>query len=182
MPLGDWATWVQSAATVGALAAAVVAALVAQKVYKIESDRDERAAGERRARAEAERQAQADKVAAWYTTWNPQPRVATSSIVGGAVVKNSSDLPVFDVRVAFWAPPEDPTSGKPPAHALDARLIRAVPPRGEVKTDDELFSWNGLIGSVGNDDPYIASIEFRDAAGIRWRRDIYGKLAELEKE
>lgn len=182
MPLGDWATWVQSAATVGALVAAIVAAVVAQKVYNIESERDERTAEERRVRFEAERRGQADKIAAWYA-WLPQhhsgnPGIDFRTPFGwSAFVRNASDLPIYDVDVEFYYVVPDAPDGNVPGRRGTIDRIPVLPPQDEVAK----IAPSEMLDQVAAEaqDNHAVAIEFRDATGTRWRRDIYGKLTEV---
>jgi hypothetical protein len=172
MPLGDWATWVQSIVTVGALVAAVIAAIEARRVYERESARDERAAEDRRARAEANRRAQADKVAGWYGLYTPAVEGAVTTehptYEWCAFVKNGSDLPIYDVDIAyFFVVPGAPPGNSPGLRSISERIL-VVPPQ-------EMLRQSG----PENQPNYAVAIKFRDTAGVRWSRDINGELAEL---
>lgn len=182
MPLGDWATWVQSIATVGALIAAVVAAVVAHRVYGLESERDERAAEERRVRAKAERRAQADQVAGWFA-WlaqdaDTEPRLGWRRPWGwSAFLRNASDLPIYDIIIDFYYVVPDAADGNIPGRRASSDRIPVLPPQNEFY----MAADRDMLERVAAEDQanHAVAIEFRDAAGIRWRRDIHGKLTEL---
>lgn len=103
---GDVPTWVAAVTSLLALLAAAFAGLVAYAVLDVELGRDRVAAAERAERREAEQRAQAGKVAAWYATWDgeapfgplaPPPSLQANQVYG-AVIRNGSELPVYEIR------------------------------------------------------------------------------------
>jgi hypothetical protein len=170
---GDAPTWINIVVTAIALCAAIRGARTAQKVYEIESQRDEVAADERRARSGAERRTQADKVAAWCTQWEVPLTPSGQQFEYGAIIKNASDLPIYDITVEFCYIRQ--TAGGVSSRR-SAYPIPVIPPQETERAGaDELMGRStDQLGHVN----YAVAIEFRDTAGIRWRRDIHGKLAE----
>lgn len=174
MNWGDVPTWLGALVTAAALIAAF-------KVYKIESDRDARAATERREQFQAERRAQADKVAAWYAYFRPQyssaPMTAFREQGWAAFIRNASDLPIYDVEIDFYYVIPNAPPGNVPSRRGSSDQIPVVPPQEEtyIKTP------SGVLDQVDAESKanHSVAIEFRDTAGARWRRDIYGKLTEL---
>src|SRR5580700_10858638 len=67
---GDIGTWVLAVTTLLAFLAAAVAALVAYQLLSVELARDQVAADGRAEQREADQRAQADKIAAWYRSWD----------------------------------------------------------------------------------------------------------------
>lgn len=196
---GDVPTWV-------GVFAAIAAGVVGVFLYRIESKRDQRAEDDRRLaaedrraaaedrrraeedrRAEIEdaRRAQADKVAAWFGSVEEASR-ARARMPGyftrryGVYIRNASDLPIYDVRVEFYYVQDrtDGTSAWDPRHrGSSVEKLRAIPPQGT-----EFVDMPEAIRSQVDDISeamYMAGIEFRDAAGNRWKRDPRGQLQEL---
>lgn len=173
-----------------ALRAAIRAAKAAQGSLDVAEEglRAERARDQARDKVE-ERAFQADWVAAWLY-FKPKdaflPGIAFSAIPRPAVVallRNRSPLPVYDVKVLFYAegvivgegerpilPPEDegldvPHSARdavtPPAPESDGDAGKPKTPRPEYRR-------------------LRVGIEFTDTARRRWRRDQYGLLTRVE--
>jgi hypothetical protein len=181
---GDVPTW---AAAVFALIAGLIAwrafvvsqraYRVAHQIYQIESERDERAAEERRERDKAERRAQADKVATWLG--RAAPATGVEPRVVGANIKNASDLPVYDVAVSFCHSPAENSNEQrlwnPRNTRTDAFMV--IPPH---ETVFEVFPPSAIQDAGGLEErEWTVTIRFRDAAGVRWERDPYGKLTEV---
>jgi hypothetical protein len=194
---GDVPTWVGAITTILAFAAAVVAAKIARDLYRVESKRDQRAEDDRAAaaedrrlaaedrrraeedrlaRIESERRAQADKIAAWFTLAQTDE---FEQGVPGAFVRNASDLPVFDIMPDFVKA----YMGEPSPNAMNTFCggINVLPPHEtkfvelDVSDDNEFHD----AGEHLKDSMYMVEIEFRDAAGIRWRRNADGSLTEV---
>jgi hypothetical protein len=145
--------WIAALATVGAFIAAFVAVRHSWALLRLERTR--------RAEAEqaAERAVQADGIAAWMTP------------SGETHVRNSSDLPVYDVAVA-WVDGADQRGIElgtwPPDHEQTVQFPFTAGVR------------NGLTGEIGHyEDPrrYRVLVRFRDTAGRTWQRDQFGVLA-----
>lgn len=169
---GSIAEWVAASASIGALAAAIVAAVIAKKLHGIESGRDE-------ARAWRDKTAQAVKVAAWSCaeiepgTSNPRSY--------GMVIKNASDSVIFDVSVE--------SSGKGPFSNMPPMQLHVVPP-GEYFVEHDpksQYRWrfaraitesaNEIRPVTKSPDIVVRSLQFRDSANNRWRRDESGALS-----
>lgn len=95
---GDVPTWVSAAGTVMALIFAAVAAVMAKRVYTIESRRDQQNEIDRRERDEQKRAEQASRVSAWYAA----EKAESGELTWGAVIRNASELPVYDVNVEYY--------------------------------------------------------------------------------
>ena len=124
--------------------------------------------------AAEQRRKQAARVTAWLT--RQEDAVPRS---WGALVRNASDEPVFDVRVFFHhmrekegggyqavsqggPPPRETTAVLPPVEDRFVVIPEAV---------------RAMFGSITIDDrTCAASVEFTDAAGNRWERDPRGAL------
>lgn len=163
--MAEWATAVVAA---GALAAAVVAARVSWRVLQIELDRD----SERR--EVAERAAQADSVAAWATTVDHEFAELTVPRSLGAVVRNASSLPVYNLVVTFIGP--DGTDRAritvpvfPPG---EDQFHCPIEPRRPERQDDEVPVYAESFSE------FAVALTFRDTAGRTWVRDQHGQLAK----
>jgi hypothetical protein len=182
------------------VAAAVVAGIAAFLLYAVESRRDRlaeedrrlaaedrRLAAEDRRRAEEDRlaqiedahRAQADKVAAWYGSYDQRPGAPAMAVlpVYGALIRNASDLPIYDVRVIFYFVHHLQTGSsewEPIERGRASEDLRVIPP------DQTEFMRipDGILWQVDNldqgRDNFVVGIEFRDAAGNRWKRDARG--------
>jgi hypothetical protein len=172
-PMG-WGTFFEglsALATVGALIAAIGAGKQAKRLFQIESSRDEQA-------QRADRRRQAARISAWAAM---RIEVGGKPIYG-VVVRNSSDDPVYDVRVA--------------CHGFTterAPQLRCVPP-GEYfvanvdirKPDGKFFRWDyakpvaeirdPVRPFTASDNRGIDELSFRDNAGAPWRRAARGEL------
>lgn len=175
---GDVPTWC-------GFVAAVVAGTIALGLFYIEFKRDRDAQKERDEQAKAERQTQANKVAAWFARNKPDnPRNAVAAHMPPifestwvAWVANGSDLPVYDVTVRFFYVQEQPNEPTIFIHRATSEVVRVVPPQDRVKVplpEDVRRQTENIKTST-----YVAGIDFRDTAGVRWRRDERGALVEL---
>jgi hypothetical protein len=132
-----------------------------------------RASLEQRARdAEEQRRRQASQVAAWFTSKWFEPG---SFNVWGANIRNSSDLPILDVRVAFHYIQEKPGGEwEPVLRGSPVEKIRVIPPQSD-RFYEIPEPVRNMINEV-SDSLYVVSIEFTDAAGNHWERDPRGAL------
>jgi uncharacterized membrane-anchored protein YhcB (DUF1043 family) len=126
---------------------------------------------ERKAAAEDARSAQAAKVTAWfgYRDRKVDPSGA------GAVIRNASDLPVLDVRVFFhWVNERSDGSWTSANRGGPVERVRVIAPEHQffVEMPQEIRDMTTEV----NDQVYVVSIEFTDAAGQRWVRDPHGGL------
>src|SRR5215469_5818780 len=184
---GDVATWVIAVTTLLAFVAAAFAGLVTYQLLCTELRRDVSAARDRTERNAAERRGQASVIAAWYTTWQAEstlyhlrggepvtwPRPSHS----GAVIRNASGLPVYDVRVSFCVP-VDPLAGltwRQGQRYTSPELTPVVPPGDtHVPLPDDVWAREQAEGS---EPQWIVAIEFIDTDGHRWLRDPRGRLS-----
>lgn len=155
---GDVPTWL-------AVIAAVVAGIIAFCVYRIESERDRHARGE-------VRRGQADRVAGWYGILDG------SSERAGLCLRNGSDLPVYALRMwlEYVLIRSDGTRQLNRSDAIDE--IDVIPPNSTQFTDAPEAAVRDILRDMG-DAQCLVTLEFRDAAGVRWRRDRDGVLTEL---
>jgi len=184
---GDVATWVVAVTTLLAFAAAAFAGLVAYELLRTELSRDMSAARDRAGRDAVERRGQASVVAAWYSTWQSEatfypvrggepvrwPRPSHS----GAVIRNSSGLPVYDMRVSFCVP-VDPSGGltwHQGERYSSPSLTHVVPPGDtHVPLPDDVWAREE---AEGRELEWLVAVEFTDATGHRWLRDPRGRLS-----
>jgi hypothetical protein len=176
---GDVPTWVLAALTLLAFAAAAFAGVVAYDLLRTEQDRDV-------AREDAERRAQASKVAAWYGTWRSEITYSGGAVSGppswphsGAVIRNASDLPVYDVRVSFCVAV---SSAPAPGWRAEERYSSPEPILVIAPGEEHVE----LPGNVreretadGNEPKWLVGIQFTDADGRRWLRAPNGQLRVL---
>jgi hypothetical protein len=178
---GDVPTWVLAALTLLAFVAAAFAGVVAYDLLRVENRRDAQAAG-------ADLRAQAGKVAAWYGFWRTEITYSGGAGSGppswphwGAVIRNASDLPVYDVRVTFCVAVILPP-GPGPRWQVEERYssrepILVIPP-GEEKTEIPA-DVREREAQGGNEPKWLVGILFTDADGRRWQRAPSGQLRPL---
>jgi hypothetical protein len=169
--------------------AAVFAGLVAYAVLAVELERDRLAAQERRQAGKDRRWAQALHVAAWYETWPTYGTMFGSDGPElprhrwGAVIRNASELPLFDVCVSFCVA-FDAGSGLPWQQGMRHRTdpIRLVPPGVErveipdrIRVDEESIEWDKTP-------KWLVAVEFTDASKARWLRDPLGNLGPVPND
>jgi arabinogalactan oligomer / maltooligosaccharide transport system substrate-binding protein len=163
---GDLPTWVSAVASMCALIFAAIAAVAAIRVYKIESARDKIAAEETRRRDEQVRRGQAVLVSGW---WGSDPHAGKPR--PGAFIRNASDAPVYRVAISVLDPvtPESSVTLAvpvvPPAAAPGFYPV-ARTPQAPTAAEEE----------------HRVEVSFTDAAGLRWIRDQWGRLSEVEPE
>jgi hypothetical protein len=171
--------WIEALATCAAFLAAVVAARYAAAVFAIEDARDQR-------RLDAELREQAEKVAAWLVvgtqTWGQT--VATSTVE--LVVRNASDLPVYEFDVQLEVAME--VLGESQVHA-DHRIFPTVPPGSpaitEKRADAKLLLPETYTAASSEEKRQIMAdsadetrvrVTFRDAGNRWWKRNADGTL------
>ena len=180
---GDVPTWVAAVTTFLAFVAAAFAGLVAYELLKVESGRDLKAEQERTERRDAERRGQASKVAAWYGTWLSPVTYSGGANSGipatpgsGAVIRNASDLPVYDVSIVYFLanPPKLLGWSEGDREHEIPELIPVIPPGEERTPMPESIR---RIGSATREPVWLVAIEFTDADDQRWMRDPHGALS-----
>jgi hypothetical protein len=167
------ASWIAAVATFGALLAAVAAALQAKKLYDIESGRDKEAA-DSRARL------QASRINAWAGLRLQQGDLQAF----GVIVANSSDEPVYNVRIVV-----DGFTNK------NMSTLTCVPPgqyfveNRVISKGEKRFHWDYAKPTSEFRDPLrpfsasgskkVLSTSFTDSAGQSWKRDLDGGLSPV---
>src|SRR5258708_11871954 len=138
---------------------------------------------ERKRQAEDLLRNQANQVAAWFSLGEiPVVETGTGAApdtrpAWGALVRNNSDMPILSVRVFFhFIAANDVASEdwQPIMRGGPVNRIRVIPPRSE-KLIEIPAQVKKMIADC-NEDIYVVSIEFTDAAGNRWERDARGAL------
>lgn len=194
--MGAYGSIVQAVASVFAVVAASVAGIAAYDLFKIESKRDrlaeeerKQAAADRQAAALEARRAQASKITTWWALHQTESHVrivktpSGGTFVGpwvwGSYVRNTSELPVYDVRTLFYLVNDQPDgtwtvsdqgSTPEPIRVLPGEDIVLVAVPREV---------SNMAPQKINANTFVTGVEFRDAAGVRWSRNAYGELEEL---
>lgn len=166
---------VSAVATAGALAAAIAAAVQAKRLFGVESARDEQS-------KESERKRHATQISAWAAM---QIRRG-GDIVYGVIVRNSSDDPVYDLRITSHG---FTTKQVPTLHCVPHGEY-FVANRDQRKSDGRVFRWDyakpvAEVAAAGDPvRPFTASgshgvdeMTFRDNAGVAWRRTAEGVLS-----
>jgi arabinogalactan oligomer / maltooligosaccharide transport system substrate-binding protein len=149
---GDVPTWISAVVTLLALAFAAVAAVAARRTYMIESERDRINAQARQAQDAYLRRAQAALMSAWW-----------SDADSGAYVRNASDSPAYQAFLTVY----NDTS-----HSVAKLDLPVVPP------SDHAIMHQVELGQIVIG--YRVSLTFTDSSGVRWERDRYGHLIELD--
>lgn len=178
---GDVPAWGSFVTTLGALFAAIWAGRTARRLYERESERDRRAEEDRRERAEDQRRAQAVQVCAWLGRMQYTGRWC-------ARVQNDSRTPIHNAKVEFYFR----RFGTEDEYILrGVASVNIIPPTNEPV---DVFPGNGIAkvadekdeyGKLHSEDKFAdfsVAIEFTDAAGYRWRRDVRGRLTELSNQ
>lgn len=206
---GSYPEWISAITAIGALIFAATAWIRAKKMLQLEQRRDGKA-------LDRERECQARCIAAWVVgvRWLPEVKEqvmendrkyrddeeAEPSGVG-VMIANSSDAPVYDVRVEFGNPMDTDVAAVraevptlPPGqwikvlreHARQRILTGAA---DELDALDHQRSWVFLQGeqSFESTTPLadarkygVVGIEFTDSRENRWRRDVRGRLTLTE--
>ena len=153
---GDVAGWLQGFGSLFALGFAAAAVVVTRRTYRIESERDGVNAEAREAQAAFTRRAQAALVSAW---WGSDRRGTW-----GAFVRNASETPVYQAYLTVVG--ADDRSDGHKSHYL------VVPP-GEAH-------FTPIDSDAAAPAARRVKLSFTDAAGVRWLRNQYGRLTELQ--
>jgi hypothetical protein len=169
-PIEELPGWIEAGATVAAVGAAIIAGFYAARAYGLEHQREQRW-------EDAERSAQASKVVAWPLGPSTVIQDSYVFISGlGAVVRNSSDLPVSDVTLTFYMVLDD-GSAHDGVKICDWTMAFLPPETTQpvnVSLDQEARRRTAL---PRNATPRILlEMTFRDVATTAWRRDVRGKL------
>lgn len=142
------------------------------EVLELQADEIRASLSQRERDAEEQRRRQASQVAAWFTSKWFEPG---SFNVWGANIRNSSDLPILDVRVAFHYIQEKPGGEwEPVLRGSPVEKIRVIPPQSD-RFYEIPEPVRNMINEV-SDSIYVVSIGFTDAAGNHWERDPRGTL------
>lgn len=130
------------------------------------------------------RQAQAGKVAGWWGSERHESELAAHPrlerlMVGsryyfmhGALLRNASDLPVYDLRIEFV---RDQKIVK--VHSEHVLSPTATPTLFQPPDDADSDELSGKL----DEGPYSIAVRFRDAAGRNWARSTDGRLKEHRK-
>ncbi|WP_212829925.1 hypothetical protein [Catellatospora sp. TT07R-123] len=148
-----------------------IAGYVAFRLFRVESGRDLKADEFRREQAEELVRHQATRIGFWVDSDAKQ-----------VVVLNSSELPIFRIRIVF----QDYRSYDqvlPPVIFPDEKVVHfqdALVPGERIHVSEQAFreealNKNGFYFGQGT------YIQFIDNAGFRWKRAIEGGLSEPEK-
>ncbi|HET6855723.1 MAG TPA: extracellular solute-binding protein [Streptomyces sp.] len=142
-----------------ALGFAAVAVVVTRRTYQIESERDRVDAQARETQESFARRAQAGLVSAWWGR----------SLEGqwGAFVRNTSEIPVYQAYLTVLGRDD---------HSDDVKFHYLVLP----PSSDALFCSIGGDGQARAEPARRVKLSFTDAAGVRWLRNQYGSLTELQ--
>ena len=120
-------------------------------------------------------------MAAWFG-WYSEPLTAIRDervgVDPAAIIRNASDLPVFDIRAFFHYVDETQPGGQwqPVMRGGPVERIRVLAPHSEgfILIPANVRS---TFGSASiNSSTCVVSIEFTDATGNRWERDPRGAL------
>jgi hypothetical protein len=150
------------------------------KVLGLQAEELEASLTQRKDEAERLRREQANKVAAWF---GPKPDGIETAEQGplewGAFIQNDSDLPIYNIRASFhFIATDSPASPEwqPIFRGSPPNRIRVIPPKyvSFVQIPDQT---RNMIDRC-DDDTYVVSIEFTDAAGNLWKRDPRGTLLD----
>lgn len=156
---GDIPGWLSAFGSVFALVFAAVAVVVTRRMYQIESERDRVNAKARRVQESFVRRAQAALVSAWWGE--------SRDGRWGAFVRNASETPVYQAYLTVMD--LDDHSDGIKVHYL------VVPP-----SDDALFCPIDHDRAEQRAAARRVKLSFTDAAGVRWLRNQYGRLTELQ--
>lgn len=156
--LGSVPQWLSACGSLLALGFAAAAVVATHRTLRIERERDRINAEARAAREFSMRRAQAALVSAW---WGQSPDGRW-----GVFLRNASEAPIYQAYLTVLGP-DDRSGGIKAYHIV-------VPPSREA-----------LFCLVGTELPLRTAgrrvkLGFTDAAGIRWLRDQYGRLTELQ--
>lgn len=154
---GDVPAWVSAVSTLFALMFAATALVVSRRSFLIESARDQVNEAARHEQAAFARRAQAALVSAWWESAEPHGDT-------GAFVRNASNAPVYQAHLTVLG-----IDGWTPSAKIHTQVL---PPGDEAR----FFP----VAATGVEGPRRVQFCFTDAAGVRWMRNPYGRLTELE--
>lgn len=148
-------------------------------VLELQARELEASLAQRQDDAESQRRVQANRVAAWFGDRPGGIVVAEGPLEWGALIRNDSALPIFDLGVLFYYVDEVQPGGEwqLALRGGPVERIRVIPPQADrfVEIPEDV---RGKIPAGGvNEQACVVSIEFTDAAGNRWGRDPRGTLA-----
>jgi hypothetical protein len=126
---------------------------------------------ERKTEAENARRTQAAKVTAWFGYRDREDRTSDP----GAVIRNGSDLPILDVRVFFhWVNERSDGTWTSANRGGPVERVRVIAPEHQVfvQMPEQIRTMTAEV----NEQVYVVSLEFTDAAGQRWVRDPHAGL------
>ena len=148
------------------------------EVLELQAKELREALDERRHAVEEKRRAQAAQVTTWFAK---QPHSNGPFAEWGAMIRNNSDLPILDVRAAFHrvAEPVKGLGWTPLPAGTSLKSVRVLPPHTERHLP--IAPDAAAQDPQCDDDVYVASITFTDAAGNRWERDARGALKTLSQ-
>lgn len=159
---GDVPSEISAMATVFALGFASVAAVAARRTYRIESERDRVNSAARQAQEGFVRRTQAARVSAWWEK-------SADDGSWGAFVRNASEAPIYQVYLTILSPDDHTDAVKlhfssiPPSE--QARFLPVELPSGEHESRPA---------------DRRVKLTFTDSVGVRWTRNQYGRLSEME--
>lgn len=159
---GDVPSEVSAAATLFALAFAAVAAVAARRTFRIESERDRVNSLARQRQDEYVRRTQAALVSTW---WGREPDDGP----WGAFVRNASGAPIYQTYLTVLDS-DDRTDGVRIRPGL-------VPPSLEAQFHPVDLADDSQEADREN---HRVKISFTDATGVRWVRNQYGQLTEMQ--
>lgn len=180
--MGTTPEWISVIVAAAALAAAIWAGLTSKRLFDVERNRD-KIALERREKE------QASEIAAWCVTHDTPAGLPSPK---GLLIHNSSNAPVFDVKVQSTysrSKRGNPENQKP--------LEMSVLTPGDYATlEDVHYPWQfpetqsmveEKVGSklrpvTNNPGWMVTKIEFVDSYGTSWLRDVRGQLLRQEQE
>lgn len=158
-------TWISSVGAIFALGFATVAAVATWRMHRIESERDRINAEERRDQNIHVRRIQAALVSSW---WGDSADTADRH---GVYVRNASGAPIYQVYCTVLD--IDDSSD-------DKKVHYPIVPPSDVALFCPVDAGVQQKGQKARDAVRRVKISFTDAAGVRWQRNQYGKLDELQ--
>lgn len=159
---GDVPSEVSAVSTVFALAFAAVAAVAARRTFHIESERDRVNSLARQQQDEYARRTQAALVSTW---WGRRP----DDGAWGAFVRNASGAPIYQTYITVLDS-DDRTDGVRVRPGLVPPSLEAQFYPVELSADPE----------AADRENHRVKISFTDATGVRWVRNQYGQLTEMQ--
>lgn len=171
---GDIPTWLTSIGSLGALIFAVIAAVYTKRTFDGERKRDLDVANARLDQDAYLRRSQAALVSAWWGRSLESTVASQSTDSGwGAYLRNASEAPIYKAQMTV-----SHSNMQLGRSAMSYPVV--APDPSSVFSAIQLPTGNAS-GSHG--DPltdYRVSLRFTDAAGLRWIRDEYGALKQLD--